>query len=70
MSFFNYIGTLSITKVESHKDLGIILSSNLTWDAHYNQIIAKAYSILGLLRRIFSLWTLTKSKKQLDVSLV
>ena len=45
------IGTSSITKVESHKDLGITLSSNLTWDAHYDQIIAKAYSILGLLRR-------------------
>ena len=43
MSFFNSIGTSSITKVESHKDLGIILSSNLTWDAHYDQIIAKAY---------------------------
>ena len=38
------IGTSSLTKVESHKDLGIILSSNLTWDAHYHQIIAKAYS--------------------------
>ena len=28
------IGTSLITKVESHKDLGIILSSNLTWDTH------------------------------------
>ena len=25
------IGTSSITRVENHKDLGIILSSNLTW---------------------------------------
>ena len=64
------IGTSSITKVESHKNLGIILSSNLTWDAHYDQIIAKAYSILGLLRRTSSLQTLTKSKKQLAISLV
>ena len=64
------IGTSLITKVESHKDLGIILSSNLTWDAHYNHIIAKAYSILGLLRRTFSLQNHTKSKKQLYISLV
>ena len=64
------IGTSLITKVESHKDLGIILSSNLTWDAHYNHIIAKAYSILGLLRRTFSPQNLTKSKKQLYISLV
>ena len=40
------IGTSSITKVESHKDLGIILSSNSTWDAHHNQIIAKAYRVV------------------------
>ena len=64
------IGTSLITKVESHKDLGIILSSSLIWDAHYNQIIAKAYSILGLLRRTFSLQNHTRSKKQLYISLV
>ena len=28
----------SIGKVDSHKDLGIILSSNHTWDAHYDYI--------------------------------
>ena len=60
------IGTSSITKVESHKDQGIILSSNLTWDAHYDHISAKAYSILGLLRRNFSFQTHTKSK-QVDI---
>ena len=56
------IGTSSITKVESHKDLGITLSSNLSWDAHYDHIIAKAYSILGLLRRVFSPQNPTRSK--------
>ena len=64
------IGTSLITKVESHKDLGIILSSNLTWDAHYDHIIAKAYNILGLLRRTFSPQNYTRSKKQLYISLV
>ena len=44
---------------------GRILSSNLTWDAHYDQIITKAYSIFGLLRRTFSLKTHTNIKKQL-----
>ena len=47
-----------------------MLSSNLTLDAHYNQIIAKAYNILGLVRRTFSLQNHTRSKKQLYVSLV
>ena len=61
------IGTSSITKVESHKDLGITLSSNLSWDAHYDHIIAKAYSILGLLRRTFSPQNPSRSKKQLYI---
>ena len=56
------IGTSSITKVESHKDLGITLSLNLSWDALYDHIIAKAYSILGLLRRTFSPQNPTRSK--------
>ena len=64
------IGRSSISKVDSHKDLGIILSSNLTWDAHYDHIISKAYSILGLLRRTFSPLNYTRSKKQLYISLV
>ena len=63
------IGTSSITKVESHKDLGITLSSNLSWDAHNDHIIAKAYSILGLLRRTFSPQNPTRSKKQLSRSI-
>ena len=64
------IGRSSISKVDSHKDLGIILPSNLTWDAHYDHIISKAYSILGLLRRTFSPLNYTRSKKQLYISLV
>ena len=58
----------SLTKVENYKDLGIMLSSNLTWDAHYDQIIAKVHSILGLLRRTYSHQTYTKSKKQLYIA--
>ena len=55
--------TIGTSLITSHKDLGIIVSSNLTWKAYYNQIIAKAYSILGLLNH-------TRSKKQLYISLV
>ena len=35
----------------SHKDLGIILSDDLSWEKHYKSISARAYKVLGLIRR-------------------
>ena len=37
-----------------HKDLGIVMSNDLSWNQHYEKIIPKAYRMLGLLRRFFS----------------
>ena len=38
----------------THKDLGIILSVDLSWDYHYEHITSKAYRMLGLLHCTFS----------------
>ena len=64
------IGSLPITKVDNHCDLGIILSSNLSWEPHLQHIISKAYKMLGLLRRTFSTSIPVNSKKQLYISLI
>ena len=37
-----------IASTSTHRDLGIIISSNLSWNEHYNSILAKAYRTLGL----------------------
>ena len=37
-----------------HRDLGIIMSDDLSWNQHHEKIIPKGYRILGLLRRCFS----------------
>ena len=42
------VGSTAISKVCTHKDLGIIISSNLSWESHYTFILAKAYKTLGL----------------------
>jgi len=42
-----------IPHVDSHKDLGAILSEDLRWEKQYNAIIARAYRTLGLIRQTF-----------------
>jgi len=54
----------------SHRDLGIIISTDLSWKDHYNHILAKAYRTLGLLRRTFSCSIDTTTKKVLYLALV
>ena len=58
-----------ISSVDTIKDLGILLSSDLTWENHYNLILGKAYKILGLIRRTFST-NLVPVKKKLYISLI
>ena len=42
-----------IPSCSQHKDLGIILSHDLSWSHHYHYILSKAYSKLGMVRPKF-----------------
>ena len=44
----------TVTRLKCHKDLGILLSHDLSMKQHYEFLSSKAYKILGLLRRTFS----------------
>lgn len=59
-----------ITSCKSHKDLGVILSSDLTWTNHYQSILAKVYGKLSLVRRSFSLFCTVGTRKKLYISLI
>ena len=65
-----HIDSNLLSPAKSHRDLGIILSSDLSWSNHFNHITAKAYRSLGLLRRVFGKSTSTPVKKTLYISLV
>ena len=41
----------SIGKVNSHRDFGLIVSSNLSWSEHISRRLGKAYGSLNLLKR-------------------
>ena len=64
------ISDTCIPRSDSHKDLGIILSVDLSWDKHYKTITSRAYKLLGLIRRTLSSCHSTTTMTRLYVSLV
>ena len=64
------ISDTCIPHSDSHKDLGITLSVDLSWNKHYKIITAHAYKVLGLIRRTFSSCHSTTTMTRLYVSLV
>ena len=65
-----HVNCTPITSSNARCDLGIILSSNLSWKDHYTSLLSKAYRTLGLLRRTFSSNLNIYAKKSLYISLI
>ena len=64
------VATTTLPQLHSHRDLGLLLSVDLSWRNHYDHITSKAYKYLGLLRRVFSSCYSIRAKKNLYVTLV
>ena len=68
---YNYkISNVPIQALTTHRDLGIVMSADMSWSAQLKQITARAYKTLGLIRRCFSTALCTSAKKNLYLSLV
>ena len=65
-----HVDNNTISLHSHHKDLGIIISSDLSWNNHYNYISSRAYKLLGLLRLSFSSINSQSGKKLLYISLI
>ena len=51
-------------------DLGVFISSDLSWNAHYKHITAKAYRSLRLIRRTFGHSPSVAARKKLYIALI
>ena len=50
----NYtINSKLLTQVPTHKHLGVVLSSDLSWEPHVVSVVARSNRLLGLLKRTF-----------------
>jgi len=59
-----------IPHTNSHKDLELILSEDLSWDKHYKIVTAHTYKVLGLIRRTLLPCHSASTMVKLYVSLV
>ena len=64
------MGVQDIVALDSLRDLGVLVSDNLSWSAHYDLLCSRAYQILGLLKRVFNNVFSIAGKKRLYISLV
>ena len=60
----------ALTRVSEGKDLGVIITSTLSWDSHIHTITAKANKLLGLLKRTCPLLSSVSVRRSLYLSLV
>ena len=60
----------SLDRVHQYKYLGVILTDDLTWSTHINEVTNKARKIIGLIYRQFYSLSSTPSLLQLYTSLV
>ena len=65
-----HLGDVILQRVQEEKDLGVTISSNLSWDLHVTRIVLKANRMLGLLKRTCPLIADIKVTRTLYLSLV
>ena len=67
----NYlINDLPISNQNLYRDLGVILTSNLSWNEHYKHLLSNAYRILSLTRHTFFTTHCPQNKRTLYLLLV
>ena len=64
------LDSITLPQLSQHRNLGLLLSHNLSWSNHYQWISAKVYKYFYLLSRVFKNCPFISAKKLLYTSLV
>ena len=64
------LGSQTLDEVSSYKDLGVLISDDLSWSLHVERISSKARRLLGMLYRRFSQWSSPDALLKLYLSLI
>jgi hypothetical protein len=70
VNFDYHLEDKTLAPVRKEKDLGVVITSNLTWDQQILAVVSKANKMLGLLRRTCPLTKDTRIRRSLYLSLV
>ena len=65
-----HLGHVDLQRVNEENDLGVMITSKLTWDTQVLMVTAKANKLLGLLRRTCPMLTDVKDRRSLYLALV
>ena len=65
-----YLGGIKLDRVDVEKDLGILVSNNLSWNNHVDVISSKAQKMLNVLYRTCKDINDIRTKKLLYIALV
>lgn len=65
-----HLGNIILKRVTEEKDLGVMVTSKLTWDSHVHMVTTKVNRLLGLLRRTCPMMTDVNARRTLYLALV
>ena len=70
VNFDYHLEDKTLAPVSKEKDLGVVITSNFTWDQQILTVVSKANKMLGFLRRTCPLIKDTRVRRSLYLSLV
>ena len=62
-----HLGHVDLQRVNEEKDLGVVITSKLTWETQVHMVSAKGNELFGLLRRTCSMLTDVEARRSLSL---